>query len=162
MWKVRECRSQTQARVERKGQARSPHYFVQITLAAVICEIPVILHFKLENKTAQLAAAYPSSAISIVSPPVTLTLLQAKHDCSENYCTTLCGVSIIFSRLLPFYFPFLPPTHNHLLFFDLSCVLSSFIYISSLLVCMHKILKRRFNSSIRSGGARLKVRKFYR
>ncbi|KAK1136490.1 hypothetical protein K0M31_001040 [Melipona bicolor] len=57
--------------------ARSPHYFVQITHAAVICEIPVILHFKLENKTARLAAAYPPDGISILSPPVTLALLQA-------------------------------------------------------------------------------------
>lgn len=60
---------------ERRDAARSPHYFVQITHAAVICEIPVILHFKLENKMAWLAAAYPADGISILSPPVTLALL---------------------------------------------------------------------------------------
>lgn len=64
---------------ESENQARSPHYFVQITHAAVICEIPVILHFKLENKTARLAVAYPLGGISMLSPPVTLTLLQASR-----------------------------------------------------------------------------------
>lgn len=64
---------------ESGNRARSPHYFVQITHAAVICEIPVILHFKLENKTASLAVAYPSGGISMLSPTVTLTLLQASR-----------------------------------------------------------------------------------
>lgn len=64
---------------ESGNRARSPHYFVQITHAAVICEIPVILHFKLENKTARLAVAYPSGGISMLSPTVTLTLLQASR-----------------------------------------------------------------------------------
>lgn len=83
-----------------KDKARSPHYFVQITHAAVICKIPVILHFKLENKTAWLAAAYPLHGISMLSPPVTLTLLRKTDPTTaENYCTALRSVRIIFSSL---------------------------------------------------------------
>lgn len=72
-------REETMRGDESENQARSPHYFVQITHAAVICEIPVILHFKLENKTARLAVAYPLGGISMLSLPVTLTLLQASR-----------------------------------------------------------------------------------
>lgn len=97
-----------------KDKARSPHYFVQITHAAVICKIPVILHFKLENKTAWLAAAYPLHGISMLSPPVTLTLLRKTDPTTaENYCTALRGVRIIFFSLPPLlFFPSLRhPTH---------------------------------------------------
>lgn len=96
-----------------EDKARSPHYFVQITHAAVICKIPVILHFKLENKTAWLAAAYPLHGISMLSPPVTLTLLR-KPTTAENYCTALRSVRIIFFFSSPSLFPlfsFAPPSY---------------------------------------------------
>lgn len=69
-----------------------PHYFVQITHAAVICEIPVILHFKLENKTARPGAQpalIRSAGSRCLSPRVTLTYPSplSKHECSENYCS---------------------------------------------------------------------------
>lgn len=117
---VNRCESEEGERMKGgKDKARSPHYFVQITHAAVICKIPVILHFKLENKTAWLAAAYPLHGISMLSPPVTLTLLRKTDPTTaENYCTALRSVRIIFSSLslspLPlfFFFPSLRhPTH---------------------------------------------------
>lgn len=98
---VNRCESEEGERMkDGKDKARSPHYFVQITHAAVICKIPVILHFKLENKTAWLAAAYPLHGISMLSPPVTLTLLRKTDPTTaENYCTALRSVRIIFSSL---------------------------------------------------------------
>lgn len=72
---------------KREGKAngtRSLHYFIQIMFTNVICEIPVILHFKLENKTAAYCPAYLSGEIVILSRPVTLTnLVQAEHDRPE-------------------------------------------------------------------------------
>jgi len=94
------------------NRARSPRYFVQITHAAVICEIPVILHFKLENKTAR-----PEAAVLIrlagsrcYRPQSRLPCRkQAEHECSENYSSPVRGVSIIFPfPLFPFPFPFFP------------------------------------------------------
>lgn len=112
---VNRCESEEGERMKGgKDKARSPHYFVQITHAAVICKIPVILHFKLENKTAWLAAAYPLHGISMLSPPVTLTLLRKTDPTTaENYCTALRSVRIIFSSLSLslFLFSFAPPSY---------------------------------------------------
>lgn len=92
-------------RRQKKGQTRSPHYFVQITQVGVICEIPVILHFKLENKTAWLAAAYPHGGISMLSPPVTLTLPQASR--------ARLLWKLLYCRTWREYYFFLPPHARH-------------------------------------------------
>jgi len=101
-------RARARGRGEGGNRARSPRYFVQITHAAVICEIPVILHFKLENKTARPEAAVlirPAGSRCYRPQSRLPCRKQAEHECSENYSSPVRGVSVTF----PFSFSFLSP-----------------------------------------------------